>query len=248
MNCKFQFLYFVTREKAQYIEFHRHSCFEFVYYIKGSGSTTIADTPLKYSNNTFSIISPNTCHDEKHFANTDIIFIGFDYSDPLFPLVSGIYNDSINFKILNILNEMKNELLHKNSFYEIKLDILTAELLLEFGRIIENPNPSISKLTYVYKFIDENYNQKIDLQVLAELSGYSYHRFRHIFKEQKGLSPINYIIKKRVDNAVGLLTSTSLSISRIASECGFSSTSQFCSQFRAVIRHSPVEYRQQKGT
>lgn len=245
MNCKLQFLNYGIREKTQYISNHKHGCYELVYYIKGAGCSIIDDTAYNYGNGTFSIIKPEIYHDEKHSVNTDLIYIGFDYEGVALTLYNGMYADDLNQSILTLLKDMKKELLHKESYYDIKLNLLMTQLLIEFGRINEKSGYMKNELTYVYKFIKENYNQKIDMKALAELSGYSYHRFRHIFKEQTGLSPINFIIKTRIDNALQLLKNTELPISRISSECGFSTTSQFCMQFKEVIGSTPAGYREQ---
>ncbi len=67
-----------------------------------------------------------------------------------------------------------------------------------------------------------------------ERSGYSYDHFRHMFKERTGLSPMNYIIDKRIDYAKRLIVSTDMTLSTISQECGFSTSSQFSSMFRRL--------------
>jgi len=66
-------------------------------------------------------------------------------------------------------------------------------MLVELYRLEESKIMEHNEMGYIKKFIRENYNQNISLQTLAELSGYSYHHFRHKFKENLGLSPMSYI-------------------------------------------------------
>lgn len=93
------------------------------------------------------------------------------------------------------------------------------------------------------KYIDLNFNTSIDIQALASLTGYSYHRFRHIFKEQYSLSPKQYILNRQLTESLKLLKHTDKSIGEISEECGFSSTTFFIQCFRKTIGTTPRQYR-----
>jgi len=252
MNCKFEFIYSITRKSTEYINFHKHNCFELVYYLSGSGHTTIGDKEYTYSENSYSIVLPNTMHDERHYVDTSVLFIGFSYSPSEsgnisidIPLNSkeGVYFGKPSISILNFLEKMQTEFASKQNLYNLKLDLLVAEMLIELHRSEENRVVEYNEIEYIKMFIHENYNQNIDLQTLAELSGYSYHHFRHIFKDKVGLSPMNYIINVRIKKAKQLLIGTKLPISTIAQECGFSNHSQFSLVFKKVIGFTPIVYR-----
>ena len=89
------------------------------------------------------------------------------------------------------------------------MELLIQELLIEHKRITENKNSKNEWLDYVVVFIDENYNNGIKMETLAEISGYSYHhlgiteisnicgfsnssQFSNLFKKYTGLSPREY--------------------------------------------------------
>ena len=65
----------------------------------------------------------------------------------------------------------------------------------------------------------------------------------HAFKREFGISPINYMISKRIEESKYLLTETDLSMSQIAQLLGFSSLSYFSQVFRRTQEISPKEYR-----
>ena len=96
---------------------------------------------------------------------------------------------------------------------------------------------------YIYKYIDENFIQDIDIQTLAEMSGYSYDYFRHLFKEESGVSPKNYIIDKRINFAKKLLTESENTISEVAQKSGFSNGPQFTVIFKDRTGLSPMQFR-----
>jgi len=64
-------------------------------------------------------------------------------------------------------------------------------------------------------------------------------------KQKTGLSPSNYIQKKRLEQAVILIQETDLSISQIAYQLGFNTASYFSRCFSEVFGYPPSELRKQ---
>lgn len=241
MKQKLEFLYFTLHNQTNYIDFHKHECYELVYYINGDGCTQIDGNPHKYSANSFSIMKPYCIHDENHFNDTDVLYIGFQCNMSSL-LENGIYKDDYQRSIYTYLKQMKKEVLEQKKSFSLKVDFLLGELLIELERM-NGQNKKCVDLTYVLGFIDEHYNHSVDLEALAELSGYSYHRFRHLFKQITGHSPIKYILEKRLRSAAQYLEQTSLSILEISQECGFSNESQFSSMFKKYSGLTPSKHR-----
>ena len=95
------------------------------------------------------------------------------------------------------------------------------------------------------RYIDENFQMDLDMHKIAEETYYSYERFRHVFKEQTGVSPHKYVNNKRVELAAFLMEIyPGVSVSSIAKECGFSGVSQFSNAFKAKMGISPMDYKQ----
>lgn len=120
------------------------------------------------------------------------------------------------------------------------------EIILLLGRQAEAPQGDEQRperLFYARRYMDENYTQPLQLRTLAELSGYGEDHFRHLFKVQTGCSPGRYLLRKRLEAAKGLLLNTTLTISAIGLECGFSTTSQFIALFRRELGDTPLQYR-----
>src|SRR5690606_22790102 len=139
-----------------------------------------------YSDNTFSIIRPNTYHNEIHHEETDLFCIGFSHARGDFaPVENGVYPDHY-CALQKIVKEMKHELLAKKQHYTIKLNLLLSEYLIEFDRMRSVASVSDS-LQYILNYIHENFNLDIEIPALARLSGYSYDHFRHMFKARTGL-------------------------------------------------------------
>ena len=58
-----------------------------------------------------------------------------------------------------------------------------------------------------------------------------------------GISPINYLISKRIDESKNLLTTTNYSIRDISSIVGFSNSSYFSQMFKKITGSSPKSYK-----
>ena len=242
LQCDFEFLNCGSRDKSTYFDPHNHQAYELVYYLKGSGSTTINGVKYEYLPNTFAITEPNHMHDEYHNEETYVIYIVFTYTGDVVDLVDGIFYDNTGDTVRHILEEMKKEFYDQSKYFKVKLGLLAEQLLIDLARIFEKQQSS-DNLSLAIKYLNENYSQKINLKLLAERSGYSFNHFRRILKKYTGLSPINYIIKQRLENAKYLLKCTSLPISHISQECGFSSESQFCCMFKKMEQQTPKTYR-----
>lgn len=250
MNGHLDFLFRTSRQQNGFIHPHRHQCYELVYYMQGSGSTRIGDYTHHFHNDTFTIIKPHTLHDETHATESEVLFIGFQAELGKFTLREGLFIDESDGTILALLQRMLTEMQNKRAFYTAKLDHLVGELIIELLRYDEftSSEPTVDKVLYAKNYIDENISQKISVDILADLVGYSYDRFRHLFKEEYGLSPMQYIMSKRFELAKRLLKQTDLAISNVSNESGFSNDTQFCSLFKKATGLSPRRYRLEQST
>ena len=83
----------------------------------------------------------------------------------------------------------------------------------------------------------------VDLEALATQLGYSYTRFRAIFKQHTGLSLRQCQIQIRINHAEELLAGTNQSMTEIADHLGFSSAYYFSRLFKQKTGFSPSAFR-----
>ena len=91
--------------------------------------------------------------------------------------------------------------------------------------------------------IQKNLFKDLNIENLAFLTGMSLSSFKRKFSSIYGTSPNKYIISKRLDKAQTLLNTTTLTISEIAYDCGFSDVSYFSKTFRKYYNSSPSDIR-----
>lgn len=88
-----------------------------------------------------------------------------------------------------------------------------------------------------------NLDARIVLDDLAERVGLSVSRLAHLFKDEVGTTPQQFLEQRRMRRAQQLLALTSRPIQEIAAEVGFESAFYFSSRFRKHAGASPREYR-----
>ena len=93
-------------------------------------------------------------------------------------------------------------------------------------------------------YIHTSLDQEITLSDLENLLGISQYHFIRLFKSAVGIPPYQYILQQRIKAAKRLLLAqTNLSITDVAMQCGFSSSSHFSRSFQKLVGISPRVYR-----
>lgn len=92
----------------------------------------------------------------------------------------------------------------------------------------------------------EGLREPLDLPGLARACGLSVSRLAHLFREQVGLPPQQYLEELRLQRAAQLLRATGLRIGEIATETGYAGAFYFSARFRKKFGKSPSEYRKDR--
>ena len=97
----------------------------------------------------------------------------------------------------------------------------------------------------VIKYIDGNYEKRIDLNSLASKCFYNPSYFSRVFKQKYGLSLTAYIKRKRILKAKELLISGELTVDEIIKSVGCADKSAFYSEFKKETGITPDQYRKE---
>ena len=92
-------------------------------------------------------------------------------------------------------------------------------------------------------FIESHFMEELSVKQLASIAGFSPRHYTRRFFEIKQSTPVQYINVLRLQKASYYLKSSDLSISTIASQCGFSDSNYFSRQFKKHFHISPTRYR-----
>lgn len=239
---------------------HTHNCSELFYVTEGSGQFLIENQIYPVSANDLVIINPNVLHTELSLNASPLQYIvlgveGLELEDTSYENQSNF--QIINFKnrrdiILSYLQNMLREIESQSPGYEIICQDLMEILIVLLGRQTNfsiTLSPINKKTNHLCgstkRFIDNNYKENITLELLAEQHHVSKYYLVHAFTEEFGISPINYLISKRIQEAEHLLSTTDFPLSFIGSTIGFSSSSYFAQIFRKQKGISPSVFRKE---
>jgi putative transcription regulator len=128
---------------------------------------------------------------------------------------------------------------------------LAGDVFREFDpikKVHENARPGDIKpasFDNMIAYIDEHYDQKIELEDIAKIGGYNVAYTSQFFKRQMGISFVEYVLRLRIRDATVRLASTDEAVARIASDCGFADVKAFNVAFKKHFNMTPTEYRKQ---
>lgn len=136
---------------------------------------------------------------------------------------------------------------NKDVFVELMLKELLMRLFqAESAHSLEKASeeaPSSNRIAYILNFIRENISSKLSIEQLSKKACMSESHFYRVFKNELGLSPVEYINNERVKLAARLLRNPEKRIREVYLECGFNSPSYFTRLFKRKHTLSPKEYQ-----
>lgn len=99
----------------------------------------------------------------------------------------------------------------------------------------------------IISYLDAHYSEKISLDRIAQNMYLSPVYISKIFKEETGESPINYLIKIRLEKAKEMLSvSHPESIKKIANDVGYEDAYHFSKLFKKYYGISPLHFKKEK--
>lgn len=96
-------------------------------------------------------------------------------------------------------------------------------------------------------YIQTHYRDNLTIRELAERVHLHPNYFIRVFKNHFGASPIQFVNKKRIEEAKWLLTTTNLPLSEIGESVGIPDISYLSRLFKSMTGFSPSTYRQTHG-
>lgn len=132
-------------------------------------------------------------------------------------------------------------------------DFMLKELII---RILQTENKKIyteqtrklsssNRLAFIVDYIRKNLQQNLTIEDLSNQVYMSESNFHRVFKNELGISPIDFINDERIKLATSLLHDPKQKIKDVYARCGFNSVSYFIRQFKKKKQLSPKEYQKQ---
>jgi len=147
-------------------------------------------------------------------------------------------------KLLNyMLQQQNNEWKGTSAIKECTFELIVINLCKYFLET-KSPRPkALLKISEAIDYIEQNFNKPISNEILANVTNMPHSSFRYSFKKITGLSPIDYLIKLRIEKAIEIMEKNSNTrVTDVAFEIGFDNCSYFTRQFKKIVGVSPISY------
>lgn len=104
--------------------------------------------------------------------------------------------------------------------------------------------PQNQRINEAVKLINANYEKDISLEEIAQSANLSKSHFTKLFTQIMKITPVQYLLHVRLQNAKKMLLSGKLSVTKVSAQCGFNSPSYFAKSFKAAFNETPKEFMQ----
>ena len=230
-----------------------HLNIELLYFISGSGTVLYDDKPLEVREGDIVLIGSNISH--AFYSD-----IGMKYycliPDSSFCRFNGIESDALKFTPLvrndeetkRLFSNVVSEFTGTTPFREAGICSAVMSLLLH---VIRNHTKNVSSVLppsseegvrLAVSYISANFSEKISIDMLAQISGFSKYHFLREFKRITGETPIVFLNRTRCENAKHMLRTGAFSIKEVSAQCGFEDLSYFGKIFKNFCGVTPKQY------
>lgn len=100
-------------------------------------------------------------------------------------------------------------------------------------------------LRQIFSYLNAHYREKVFLTDVAQELNVSESHVSHTFRRATGMSPMQYVLYRRIGDAQSMLAETDEPIHDIETKLGFGSSCHLSATFRKYVGSSPSEYRKQ---
>ena len=236
---------------------HSHAFTELFYVRDGQGEFLLEDKIYPISKDDLIIVNPHINHTEISRGNPPLSYFTVGVGG-----LSFSFNDQKEYRIFNCpkkktdllfyFNSLFQELDNQSEGYEKICIYMLNILILQLRRITDSPFELITaqhpsrECANIKRFLDSNYGENISLDHLSAISHLNKYYLSHEFTKYYGISPMNYLNRKRIEVCKELLENTDYGISDIAHLTGFSSQSYLSQSFRKSCGMTAGTYRKLK--
>ncbi len=227
----------------------------------GSGKTTILASDYPITPGDLIIHNPNTPHCETSNPNDPLNFLFIGITD--FQIRDRAKNTIIDQQVKPVIQtreareqleflftEILKETLDGKVYYQQVAESLSYSILAIVIRLLDlnkeltlNLSPHSMRIK---DYIDNHYTADFNLSELSSALYISQTYISHIFKTDMGISPMQYLVKRRIAHAKELLNTTDLSVSEISALCGYDDPVYFSQVFKRIVGSSPTQFRSGK--
>ncbi len=255
-------------------DYHSHDFLELVYILEGSGIhvldgkqglvrqgdcfiidygsfhqyRSLGHTRLKLINILFTpdLIDKTLVHCRSFYELINNYMIRFQHTSRSSLPTHFVYHDGDGQTEL-LVRKLQSEYAARQPGYLEIMRCLLIEIIIVLIRDICKQEENVlyhDSSEAVIRYVEENYMEPLTLTALSRRLNYSLPYLSKRFKEDTGMTFMQYLQKKRVEHSCRLLANTGQKVYEIAGLVGYNDIKYFCEIFQRYMKMSPKEYRQ----
>lgn len=272
-NVDFPFELYEMKTEGQliYVDCHWQDEVEILRVEDGSLALLIDGMEVQLYSGDVAFINPGQMHQMKGLTQDTMYYayvfpmkaLLFEQEDlAQIKLLRPILENQVGFPIMlphrgaltDRVREIIDAIIACNKSRPVGYEILTKAGLLEIICILRQQDCFIqyhsTRQNDVCKeillYIQNHYKEKIAISDIARAVGISENYFSSFFAKHLRRSFANYLTEFRINQSCILLETTELSVTDIALECGFSTSSYYIQSFRKLKKITPYRYKHQE--
>ena len=159
-------------------------------------------------------------------------------------------NEAVRRTLIAMNDELGAPGLNGSLYLETLIFVLLTQLMRCASNFAEKTAANYAKgglpnwrLKRAIEMLEGGLNKAPSLLDVAESIHLHPTTFCRAFKQSTGMSPHHYLLVHRVDHAKGLMHDHKLSLTQIALDCGFTSSSHFSAVFKRITGVAPRQFR-----
>ncbi len=240
---------------------HCHeNAFEFTFISRGSFSFYTRGSEYEVSGGNIFISFPDEVHstNEVPISLNEQYWLQVDISDPKNLL---FLNEETAEQLIRDLKSIKRHIISTDiketrplieKAFELALSngnhlLIAGYLIIFFQLLIAASKEDRYYLTHdieaAVQYVDENVTEELSLHTLAGICNLSVSQFKQKFRRIVGISPRNYINKKKI-NCSKMLLLKDIPVTEVAMQLNFNTSSYFSTVFKKYTTLTPSEYIQ----
>jgi AraC-like DNA-binding protein len=249
---------------------HFHEDIEIIYLVEGRVNVGISNDIYNLNQGDILFIGSGAVHcffEERGLSTRAVIqfrmsiYDTFLYGDEDTKTIRPTFNKSMHLtpgtQIHALMEKQIQELIREHSekkdgyklFLKGRLYDLAGILLRYMPKGVyskeleSNQMEKLKRLSKVFKYVEDNYQNGIDLDEISKVAGFSKYHFSRFFKENAGVTFLDYLNNFKITKAEWFLYYDKSSILEIAYKSGFNSVKTFNRVFKDLKGCAPMEYR-----
>ena len=254
LGIKLAYVAYLELNEGVYQNSVTHNISEIMAVKSGKGIFNVDNVKHTVYKNDFFIVNADTLHNEEGLSqNFGVYIIGLEnYSlegkDGEMSKPYTAETDRICYYAEQIIKDYERG---SREFYEnsnLLFSLIINEVLENTSKI---PKPNVKRgsnelINTVTKYLDGHFSEDISIKLLAEKFFINKTTLMHSFKRYKGVSIMEYVLYKRLEESKNWLKISNMTVAEISERCNFSTPSYYVQYFKKVYGITPIRYRKQE--